>query len=64
MSGKLSTIIAADMGWWTVPGEQISEHSQHIIAPESPFHMDCQTLPAILVYDGEHPERLAIACYQ
>jgi len=43
-----------------MPGEQLSENCQHIIAVQFALNMDSQALPAMLIIAGEHPERLAI----
>lgn len=40
--------------------EQIGEHREHVIALELTLDMDRQALPAMLVDDREHPERLAV----
>ena len=40
--------------------EQIGQVMENVVGPKPPGHQDCQALPAVLVNDGEHPERLAI----
>ena len=43
-----------------MPGEQVSQHRQHIITRQLALNVDGQALPAVLVDHGQHPERLAV----
>ena len=42
--------------------ERVGQEMENVVGAEPPGHQDGQTLPALFIDDGKHPEGPAIMC--